>query len=49
MVNLWYSRITILKVSKLTDVPERYYDAVADKLAENDYDGNGNKVNPVAE
>lgn len=49
MINLWYARITILRVSKLSDVPERYYDAVAAKLAENSYDENGDKNVPVAE
>lgn len=44
MISLWYSRITILKVSKLSDVPERYYDAVAEKLKENMYDENGKKI-----
>lgn len=49
MVNLWYSRIVLLKVSVLSDVPERYYDAVAEKLAENGYDENGNKIEVVTE
>lgn len=49
MVNLWYSRITILRVSVLSDVPERYHTGVADKLKENAYDENGNKIEPAAE
>lgn len=49
MVNLWYARIVTLKVSKLSDVPDRYYDAVADKLAENGYDADGNKIVVVTE
>lgn len=44
MVNLWYSRIVLLKVSTLSDVPERYYSGVSIKLSENGYDENGNKI-----
>lgn len=47
MVNLWYSRIVLLKVSVLLDVPDRYYDAVKAKLDENGYDENGNKIVPA--
>lgn len=49
MINLWYSRITILHVSVLADVPERYHAGVAAKLAENGYDEYGNKMEPVTE
>ena len=49
MINLWYSRITILHVSVLSDVPERYHSQVAAKLKENGYDEMGNKVEPIAE
>lgn len=48
MVNLWYSRIVLLKVSTLSDVPDRYHNAVATKLAENGYDENGNKIEQAA-
>lgn len=44
MVNLWYSRIVLLKVSVLSDVPERYNAAVKAKLVENGYDDNGNEI-----
>lgn len=44
MINLWYSRITILRVSVLSDVPERYHTSVATKLMENGYDENGDKI-----
>lgn len=49
MINLWYSRITILHVSVLADVPERYHSGVAAKLTENNYDENGDKIDPVVE
>lgn len=45
MVNLWYSRIALLKVDKLSDVPERYYNDVAAKLAANGLDEEGNRIN----
>lgn len=48
MVNLWYTRIVTLKISKLPNVPERYYDGVSVKLAENSFDGNGNKIEQSA-
>lgn len=49
MINLWYSRITILHVSVLADVPERYHSGVESKLTENGYDENGDKIISVVE
>lgn len=49
MVNLWYSRIVLLKVSTLADVSEHHHSAVASKLAENGYDGEGNPIEKQSE
>lgn len=44
MVDLWYARIVLLKVSTLSDVPERYYAQVKAKLAAAGLDENGNPI-----
>lgn len=44
MVNLWYGRIVLMRVSTLADVPERYYAEVKAKLDAAGLDENGNPV-----
>ncbi len=44
MVTFWFTKVK-LGLSELGDVPERYYDAVLQKLVEAGlYDGSGNPV-----
>lgn len=44
MVNLWYGRIVLMRVSTLEDVPERYYPQVKAKLDAAALDGSGNPI-----
>lgn len=44
MVTFWYTKV-ILNYSPLTDVPDRYYPQVLERLvAEGLYDEEGNKI-----